>query len=1139
MSKSAIKKEVAKVEEKVEVAVDKAEQKAESTEPKKGRGRPRKTPTTTPVEPKATETAIKKTAMVVAKTIRKDGEKWNDAMKRANDVMKKEKVEVKKTTKSELDRLLARVRKNKSLMSELKGVKDLRRDAMRTAKPVGKRMSESGNVYYEYRANKTDRKTYGKYAFAGGGNVAKISFEDWLKKNNIEVYKRTYYWVADDGGGDYMYSGSKGDVMKSLREDYKKSEKFELGGSVVTDLAGHTGGSLGTGNKGMLDGFSNTSYTGLVGETGAMSSGEMFMSGGGLKFGNLGENRSTKFIDDNYEVIVYPEKLEILIIITNEDTINQEGLDNSGVKWREEDFGYSIEADNKTEFNKAIKVILGVNKRFADGGSVGMANQQVIDDASQGYVNYYLGEGASQGIYKNGGAIMNQYAGKTPENVWDMLSTTQRYHFLHDHKKEIESTPASVDKATKTAYKFLPEKIKMSFKNHIQMGQYAKGGGVRKVGNREYSYGRNWTNDHRHVNKGENHEVKYNRKGKFLGIFAGGGETYNEKASQLKGGVNYYSVDIDLENGDEVRDLTFKSLDKAKKEFLKYSDSMVYDGENIDDIQLVVSFKNGDYENIYLNKGGSVTNERKHVNKDEDYEVRYAKPRPTRKGYLGKRNFSRGGLTGESARVNFLREEFASEDLIDELKEKLNLKSEDVKNQDVIAFAYTNYGGSIIDKYAIEYFLENYPRNIVVEETSYNGKNAFVFGKPAKEWMEQSDDYILGFDDFESYYYEKENEDFIQGINYFIQDLKRNYTFNEEEVKDSLEEEFTGYFNVYPDGLDYNEQIMIDYLNKEGLIKEEEFAKGGGVRKVGNREYSTGRNWTNDHRHTNKSENHEVNYNRKRFFARGGSVNDDTPKIYVADLEAYNNGRLSGVWLDLTDYSDADELMDAINDFLKTTGGEEYAVHDYENLPSSMYSEYMGVRDFEEIYEMIDLAKENDLPLDVAMEIVSQFDRSALDEFTGVYDSEQDFAEQLVDDIGIQSFNDFQYYLEVSDTDRRLLSQDMADGYVDDIRDEDGGNRLIEEAGLDVEEYEEADSERQDEMLDEAREIVYDEYYNNYFEGLSDPYYFLVEEQGLYDAESFANANFVRVDYEKLADALEQDYTFVRHDGQIYVFNIR
>jgi hypothetical protein len=44
-----------------------------------------------------------------------------------------------------------------------------------------------------------------------------------------------------------------------------------------------------------------------------------------------------------------------------------------------------------------------------------------------------------------------------------------------------------------------------------------------------------------------------------------------------------------------------------------------------------------------FNKGGAVTNERKHVNKDEDYEVRYAKPRPARKGYKGLRSFDGGG----------------------------------------------------------------------------------------------------------------------------------------------------------------------------------------------------------------------------------------------------------------------------------------------------------------------------------------------------------------------------------------------------------------------------------------------------------------------------------------------------------------
>ena len=62
----------------------------------------------------------------------------------------------------------------------------------------------------------------------------------------------------------------------------------------------------------------------------------------------------------------------------------------------------------------------------------------------------------------------------------------------------------------------------------------------------------------------------------------------------------------------------------------------------------------------------------------------------------------------------------------------------------------------------------------------------------------------------------------MEGINFFIQDLKRNYTFNEDEVRDSLEEKFYGYFNVDTSGLDYSEEQMIDYLNEEGLIKEEE-----------------------------------------------------------------------------------------------------------------------------------------------------------------------------------------------------------------------------------------------------------------------------------------------------------------------------
>jgi antirestriction protein len=924
-------------------------------------------------------TPKKRNAMSVAKEIRKDGETFTEAKKRAIKKISDDKESAKETIKSELDKLNDFIKSRKKL-SDIKGT-DLLRDSKRKAKPVGKRISKSGRVYYEYRDSKTDRlsPSYPKNApyLAGGGGIGFKPYGKTKGKFKItymaDGMKQSEIWETMEMAIDNAKRYKRYDEFSEIEVFDESGKKImALGGSVVTDLAGHTGGGNGGFNPRIpLDGFSGTHYDGLVGETGAMSSGELFMA----------------------------------------------------------------------------------------GGSVALANQQIIDDASQSYVNYYLGEGASAGIYKDGGAIENQYEGKTPEQIWNMLSVYQRYHFLHDHKKEIESTPASVEKATKTAYKFLPQKIKSSFKNHIEMGQYAKGGGVRKVGNREYSYGRNWTNDNRHINQSEEHEVKYNRKGKFLGIFEDGGALTNEfKEVEDFGSEQFFMRDfgyvivddkkielvvvarlIDLEefmSEDEIPsegkfqidfDLVPKSkyLTKSRKNLVNDEDNSISSVTEINVVNYMGGlrfepsdknlFKTSELAEKHLmskelndkisgmgvmsgfimdmpynrmgktnweqldyilgrtdkfNKGGAVTNERKHVNKGEDYEVRYAKPRPARKGYLGKRDFADGG-------------EFMTD---------------------------PNFG--------------NFQNNV--------------------------------------------------------------------------------------------------------------YAGGGAVK--------------NERKHVNHSEDYEINYAKKRLHRKGykgvrkfmaGGLNDETPKIYVADLEAYNNGKLVGEWLDLSDYNDADELMDAIQDFLKTSGGGEYAIHDYENLPSSMYSEYMGKRDFEEIYQMIDLAKDNNLPLEVAMEVVSQYGESALDEYNGVYDSAVDFAEELADDIGIQSFIDFTYYLDISETDRRLLSQEMADGYVDDIRSEDEGRRLIEEGELDLDEFEEADYDRKEEMLDEARENVYNEYYDNWYEGLNDPYTFLVEEQGLYDDESFVKANFVQVDYEKLADALEQDYTFIRHDGQVYVFNIR
>jgi hypothetical protein len=52
-----------------------------------------------------------------------------------------------------------------------------------------------------------------------------------------------------------------------------------------------------------------------------------------------------------------------------------------------------------------------------------------------------------------------------------------------------------------------------------------------------------------------------------------------------------------------------------------------------------------DFKLLRSSMNGAWRNDHKHVNHNEDYEVRYAKPRPNRKGYKGIRKFEGGGIS--------------------------------------------------------------------------------------------------------------------------------------------------------------------------------------------------------------------------------------------------------------------------------------------------------------------------------------------------------------------------------------------------------------------------------------------------------------------------------------------------------------
>lgn len=72
--------------------------------------------------------------------------------------------------------------------------------------------------------------------------------------------------------------------------------------------------------------------------------------------------------------------------------------------------------------------------------------------------------------------------------------------------------------------------------------------------------------------------------------------------------------------------------------------------------------------------------------------------------------------------------------------------------------------------------------------------------------------------------------------------------------------------------------------------------------------------------------------------------NQDTPKIYVACLAAYNNGQLHGEWIDAD--REAWAIYDDIAAMLRAspiTGAEEWAIHDYEGFEGVRLSEYEGI----------------------------------------------------------------------------------------------------------------------------------------------------------------------------------------------------
>ena len=131
-------------------------------------------------------------------------------------------------------------------------------------------------------------------------------------------------------------------------------------------------------------------------------------------------------------------------------------------------------------------------------------------------------------------------------------------------------------------------------------------------------------------------------------------------------------------------------------------------------------------------------------------------------------------------------------------------------------------------------------------------------------------------------------------------------------------------------------------------------------------------------------------------------------KLYVGTYKKYNEGSLKGKWLDLDDYNDKDEFLEACQELHKDEKDPELMFQDMEyeyEWEKKLYAESCIPEEYWEIKN--ELAR-----LDVDDEIFDAWLTNTCDnptaedvktcreQYIGKYDSEADFAEQWYTDIG-------------------------------------------------------------------------------------------------------------------------------------------
>lgn len=150
----------------------------------------------------------------------------------------------------------------------------------------------------------------------------------------------------------------------------------------------------------------------------------------------------------------------------------------------------------------------------------------------------------------------------------------------------------------------------------------------------------------------------------------------------------------------------------------------------------------------------------------------------------------------------------------------------------------------------------------------------------------------------------------------------------------------------------------------------------------------------------------------------------DSPRIYVACLAAYNNGKLHGEWIDAA--QDADDIQEAVTKMLAASpepDAEEWAIHDYEGFMGFPIEEWTG---FEKIAEVAQALEEHGEAYALYVQNTGDDDVSNFeDAYAGCHPSELSYAEDLFDEIYLPDVPaSVRYYIDYEAFSRDLFIND-------------------------------------------------------------------------------------------------------------------